>query len=206
MCGRYALHGNPDVIALQFRLKSVPRFKPSYNIAPTAEVLIVRKEGPSLARWQLGGKYHNLRADTVTGKPFWREAYRTRRCLIPASGFYEWRRSGKRSQPYYIHPAQRELFAFAGLYERDTCAVLTTEANETVRRIHDRMPVIISPADYASWLGGADDLLKPSAPGEVEIHPVSEAVNRAALDAPELIAPFPSSISERGTTGELFGD
>ena len=205
MCGRYSLHSNPEVVALQFRLNSVPRFKSSYNIAPAAEVLVVRDDGPAIVRWQLGGKYHNLRADTVTQKPFWSEAYRKRRCLIPANGFYEWRRWGTRSQPYYLRPAQRELFAFAGLYERETCAVLTTEANEAVRRIHDRMPVIIAPQDYEAWLGGADGLLNPSTE-TLEAYPVSEAVNRAALDEPRLIEPVPSGLGQRGATGELFGE
>ena len=188
MCGRYSLHASPQVVALQFGLASVADFQPRYNIAPAATVLVVRRGGAALARWQLGGKYHNLRADSVMRKPFWREAYRERRCLIPASGFYEWQREPGAKQPYYIRPLGEPLFAFAGIWERwrgiESCAIVTTEANDVVRRIHDRMPVIVARDDYAGWLGGGEGLLRPAP---------SEAIAVSAVERP-------------GTTGELFGD
>jgi putative SOS response-associated peptidase YedK len=205
MCGRYSLHAHPDVIKLQFRLSALPALQPRYNIAPAAEVLIVRSEGASLARWQLGGKYHNLRADTVTHKPFWREAYRNRRCLIPASGFYEWQQRGAGKQPYYARPAQGELLAMAGLWEGGTCAVITTDANAAMRAVHDRMPALLAREEYARWLAGEADLLRAAPEDALVIHPVGDAVNRAALDTPALIEPLPSGLQPPGVTGELFG-
>ena len=209
MCGRFALHSHPDIIRLQFGLGAVPAFEPRYNIAPAADVLMVRKDGAALARWQLGGKYHNLRADTVAQKPFWREAYRKRRCLIPASGFYEWQQRAGRKYPYYARPGQGELFAFAGLWElwqdQPTCAVITTEANGVMRAIHDRMPAIVAPGDYSAWLDGAEGLLGPSPDDAVAVYAVGDAVNRATVDSPALIEPLPSAFQRQGATGELFG-
>jgi len=210
MCGRFSLHSHPDIVKLQFGLSCVPAFQARYNIAPATQVLIVRERGAALARWQLGGKYHNLRADTVTQKPFWREAYRARRCLIPASGFYEWQQRAGRKLPHYAKPAQAALFGLAGLWEswqgQDTCAVITTEANGVMRAIHDRMPVIVASKDYAAWLGGAEGLLRPPADDAVSVYPVSDAVNRAAADSPALIEPLPSGFQRQGATGELFGN
>ena len=210
MCGRYSLHSNPDVIALQFGLESVPDFAPRYNIAPAAEVLVVKPEGASIARWGLiprwakdptiGLKLNNARAETLSAKGSFRDAYFRRRCLIPANGFYEWKRAGQLKQPYYIRPANDELFAFAGLWETwqgvDTCTVITTEANITMASIHDRMPVIVSREQYAGWLHGEEGLLRPPAPGAIRCYPVSLDVNRSATESPELIAPLPSEIQK----------
>ena len=210
MCGRYSLHAHPDVVALQFGIASVPAFQPRYNIAPAATVLTVRRDGAAPARWQLGGKYHNLRADTVTRKPFWRDAYRERRCLIPASGFYEWKQEPGHKQPYYVRPAQEALFALAGLWEKwhdlETCAIVTTEANDVMRRIHDRMPVIVARANYAKWLAGEEGLLQRAPNEDIIAYPVSPAVNRAAIDSPSLIEPASLTLERQGTTGQLFGD
>jgi putative SOS response-associated peptidase YedK len=225
MCGRFALHNHPEVVALQFRLAAVPAFAPRYNIAPTADVLVVRNDGPALVRWGLvprwakdpsvGAKMNNARAETVAEKPAFREAYRMRRCLIPASGFFEWKRpygEGKgRRYPYYLRPANAELLGFAGLWETwgdnlQTCAIITTAANETMQPIHDRMPVIVEPQDYERWLAGEEGLLRPAPAGALLAYPVSAAVNRAANDAPEIIEPAPSGAEELGTSGDLFGD
>jgi len=214
MCGRYALHANPQVIALQFGLASMPEVKPRYNIAPTAEVLIVRAgEGATQAafvRWGLvprwasdpaiGAKLNNARAESVAEKPSFREAFRKRRCLIPASGFFEWKPEAGRKQPYYIHPARGELFALAGLWEAwhgpedvlETCAVVTTDANAVMQPIHDRMPVIVAQCDYARWLDcaiGADvrDLLRPCDPDAIRVRRVSRAVNNARNESDRLI-------------------
>ena len=209
MCGRYSLHSHPDVIALQFGLSSVPAFAPRYNIAPAASVLIVRTGGAALARWQLGGKYHNLRADTVTQKPSWRARYRNQRCLVPASGFYEWKPLARGKQPYYIRPARDEVFAFAGLWDAaggaESSAVITTEPNGVVAQIHDRMPVIVAPADYSRWLQGDEDLLRPAPEDSVIAYPVSNAVNSSALDSENLIQPLPSGVEPQGITRDLFG-
>src|SRR5437868_2266420 len=103
MCGRYSLHSHPDVIALQFGLRSLPAFAPRYNIAPSAAILAVRSDGAALLRWN--PKPSNARAETVADKPAFRDAYRKRRCLVPADGFFEWKALGARKQPYYIRPA-----------------------------------------------------------------------------------------------------
>ena len=217
MCGRYALHAHPDVVALQFSLAEPPQFAPRYNIAPSAQVLAVRREKDGQARaaqlrWGLvprwakdpaiGARMNNARAETVAEKPSFRDAFRRRRCLIPASGFYEWQARDGRKVPYYVHPAAGELFAFAGLWERweragealETCAIVTTEANETMRPIHDRMPVIVAPDDYARWLdcedaGDVRDLLRPCDPAQTAARRVSRAVNNARNESERLIEP-----------------
>ena len=203
MCGRYALHAHPEVVALQFGLRSVPEFGPRYNIAPDSQVLIVRDREAALVRWGLvprwakdasiGAKLNNARAETVATKPSFRDAYRKRRCLVPASGFYEWKAEGGRKQPYYVRPARGGLFAFAGLWERwndlETCAIITTEANERMRAIRDRMPVIVALEHYGRWLSGEEDLLKPCPSSEIVACKVNRAVNSARDDSPELIQP-----------------
>jgi putative SOS response-associated peptidase YedK len=203
MCGRFALHANPEVVALQFGLRSVPVLEAHYNIAPASSILIIRNQEAATARWGLvprwakdpsiGAKLNNARAETVAQKPSFRDAYRKRRCLIPASGFYEWKLESGRKQPYYVRPAQGELFAFAGLWERwngfETCAVITTDANETMRAIHDRMPVIVAREDYERWLAGNEGLLRPCPSSTIAIQRVSRAVNSARNDSPDLIRP-----------------
>lgn len=219
MCGRYALHSHPEVIALAFGLSEVPAsIVPRFNIAPTADVLIVRvgpdrARVPALVRWgllprwakdpKLAAKLNNARGETVAEKPSFRDAYRKRRCLLPANGFYEWQRVESRKQPYYVYPAHAELFAFAGLWERwegaggplETCTIVTTDANAPMQSIHDRMPVIVAPEDYARWLDcsaqtDVADLLVPCPADAIRVHAVSTAVNRASNDVPELIAPL----------------
>ena len=206
MCGRYALHSSPEVIRLQFGLRSLPAFPPRYNIAPTAQVLMVRKDGAALARWGIGAKLFNARVETLAMRPAFRDAYRKRRCLIPANGFYEWKALPRGKQPYYVRSARGELFAFAGLWDSDACTIITTDANAALRNLHGRMPAIIAPADYARWLDGADDLLHPAPDDAVFAYPVGDSVSQAALDTPQLIEPADSTIPRRGATGELFGD
>jgi putative SOS response-associated peptidase YedK len=184
MCGRYALHANPDVIALQFGLDSAPEFKRSYNIAPASDVLVVRNKSASLARWSLRGKFVNLRAETVLSR-----FRQSGRCLVPASGFYEWQVQAGRKQPYYFFPKSEPLFGFAALWERDSCTLITTEPNALMRKIHERMPLIVPRQSYSAWLAGDEDLLKNPPDIEMMGHPVSLAVNQAANDAPRLIAP-----------------
>lgn len=207
MCGRYSLHSNPDVVALMFGLSEIPAYQPRYNIAPASQVLIVRQDEAaavaSHARWGLvsrwakdpaiGAKMNNARAETVALKPSFREAYRKRRCLIPANGFYEWKLEGGRKQPYYIYPSGGELFAFAGLWEQwndlPTCAIITTEANEKMAAVHERMPVIVSPAEYSDWLAGGDVPLRPCPGSAIDIRRVTRAVNNARHEDPRLIEP-----------------
>jgi putative SOS response-associated peptidase YedK len=201
MCGRFALHAHPDVVALQFGLDSVPHFAPRYNIAPTLPVLIIRKEGAATVRWGLvphwakepsmGARMNNARAETAAQKPAFRDAYRHRRCLVPASGFYEWRSELGLRQPYYVHPAEGELFAFAGLWEQwrdlQTCAILTTDANAKMAAVHDRMPVILARADYGAWLAGEAVPLAPCPDAAIALRRVSRAVNSARNDHASLI-------------------
>jgi putative SOS response-associated peptidase YedK len=197
MCGRYSLHSNAEAIALQFGLESLPAFAPHYNIAPSADVLIVKRDRASIARWD--AKLKNARAETLAERRAFREAYSSRRCLVPANGFYEWKRSGAK-QPWYIRPADDELFAFAALWEKQpdhqSCTVITTDANPAVASIHERMPVIIAREDYAAWLQGEEGLLRPAPHGALRCYPVSYAVNRAANDSPALIAPLASEIQK----------
>lgn len=184
MCGRYALHASPEVIALQFGLQSVPQFAPRYNIAPAAEIVVVKGNKAQLARWGMRGKFTNLRVETVRAK--FRDSWR---CIVPASGFYEWQARGARKQPYYFYPKAAPLFAFAALWERDTCTLITTGPNRVMDGIHDRMPLILARESYAAWLAGEEDAPATVAPTEMAVHPVSMAVNQAANDAAQLIAP-----------------
>ena len=181
MCGRYALHASPEVVRLQFALDAAFEFAPRYNIAPATDVVVVRGRTASLARWGLRGKFANLRAETVLTR------FRTTgRCIVPASGFYEWQARAGRKQPYYFLPKGEPLLGFAALWERDTCSLITTDAIGVVREIHDRMPVILAKQHYAAWLAGAPDVPPNAA---LECHPVSMAVNTAANDSPRLIEP-----------------
>lgn len=223
MCGRYSLHSNPEVIALYFKLGLLPELKPRYNITPASEVLVVRQDREhgrtaGLFRWGLipgwakdpaiGNKLANARAETVAEKPSFRSAFKRGRCLIPASGFYEWKAVAGRKQPYYVHPAGAELFAFAGLTERwngpdgpvHSCAIITTEANELMRGIHDRMPVILEPGDHDAWLDPANQatdrlktLLRPCPAEMMAAHPVSTRVNTPRNDEPALLEPLESA-------------
>jgi len=182
MCGRYSLHAHPDVVRLQFGLDSVPDFQPHYNIAPQTEVLCIRKNLATFARWGLRGKFVNLRAETATSK------FRASgRCLVPASGFYEWQSTAGRRQPYYFFAAEDPLLGFAALWERDSCTLITTDAEGAVRKVHDRMPLIVAKEDYAAWLSGEKNVLEKKT--ELRSHPVSLAVNTAANDSPRLIEP-----------------
>jgi putative SOS response-associated peptidase YedK len=167
MCGRFALFASGEEVAQRFQLSETPLFDPRYNIAPTQTVPAVRAgDGGrylSLLRWglipswssdpKIAYKLTNARSETAASKPSFRSAFKQRRCLIPASAFYEWQKvSAKIKQPYCIRPRDGGLFAFAGLWERwndpagetvESCTILTTEANELMRPLHDRMPVIL---------------------------------------------------------------
>jgi len=184
MCGRYALHANPEVVALQFGLDSLPEFQPSYNIAPAADVLVVREQRGSLARWGMRGRFVNLRAETVLAR-----FRQSGRCLVPASGFYEWKSEGRRKLPYYFRPRTDPLLAFAALWERDAFTLITTEPDETVGKVHDRMPLIVPRANYSAWLAGEERLLQEPPGFDLIAHPVGTAVNQAANDSAALIEP-----------------
>ncbi len=172
MCGRYELHSNPAAIALAFGLEHAPSIRPRYNVAPMQEVPIVRVSASGVrefvpVRWGLvprwakdpsiGNRMINARGETVATKPAFRTAFRRHRCLVPANGFYEWRLGARWAQAAAVAGDEgRRTFGFAGLYERwlgpdgqplDSCTILTTGANELIAQLHDRMPVILAPAD-----------------------------------------------------------
>jgi putative SOS response-associated peptidase YedK len=210
MCGRYALHAHPDVVALQFGLVAAPQLRSRYNIAPTQEAPVVRNDALqactlALLRWGLipswakdpgmGARMINARAETVVEKPAFRSAFRHRRCLVPADGYYEWKVEGGRKQPYLLQLESGEPFAMAGLWESwrspegdviETYAIITTEAAGTARQVHDRMPVILATSDYGSWLGGPEPgaLLRPWSGSDFSVRQASLRVNSPRNDDP----------------------
>lgn len=227
MCGRFAQYANPEILAHHFRLETTAvDAQPRYNVAPTQPVLAVRltedqqhRECVNL-RWGLvpfwskgpDNRYSmiNARAETVASKPAYRAAFAQRRCLIPADAFYEWQAGKDGKQPYAIRRKDRTPFAMAALFEHwqgddgsviDSCTILVTDANTLLAPIHDRMPVILDPADYGTWLGTRrpdqetdktllQSLLKPADPSGWEADPISRAVNSPANDSPELLEPL----------------
>jgi putative SOS response-associated peptidase YedK len=224
MCGRFTLSAPPDQLAQLFDLTTEPILAPRYNIAPTQPVAIVRinPQGKSrewaLTLWGLvpswakdpniGVQMINARAETVREKPSFRSAFKRRRCLVPASGFYEWQRQEKGKQPFFITSRNGLPFAIGGLWESwsggdggqlETCTLLTTDPNELMEPIHNRMPLILAPADYAQWLGsGGDDspqtldqlqhLLRPYPSTEMTAYAVSTYVNNARHEGAQCIA------------------
>jgi putative SOS response-associated peptidase YedK len=217
MCGRYELHSQPAAIALAFGLPWPPDVAPRYNIAPMQQVPVVRVNAPGerelvQVRWGLvprfasdpsiGARMINARAETVATRGAFRHALARRRCLVPADGFYEWQVLAAGKQPVHVARRDGAPFGMAGLYERwrspdgevlDTCTILTTRANALLRPVHDRMPVIIAPADYARWLDASrqdiDDLLAPAPDEALRAQPVSTRVNAVRNDDAALIEP-----------------
>ena len=219
MCGRITLTAEPRIIATQFGVATVPDLKPRYNISPSQPVatILARESGAQrilkMMRWGLipswakdatiGNKMINARSETVTRKPAFRDAFRRRRCLIAADGFYEWARTGKRSQPYYFQLASRQPFGLAGLWERwrgpdgediESCTILTTGANALMAPIHQRMPVILAPDAYEEWLQTPAERAKelvaslgPCPDDWLRVHPVDPMVNRPDCDTPACI-------------------
>lgn len=217
MCGRFAQKSPANKIKKQFKVEEVPPLVERYNVAPTQSVLVVREPGERetaflkwglVPRWakdpSIGNKLINARAETVTEKPSFREAFSRRRCLIPMEGFFEWSRRGDRKRPFYFHMKDGEPFAVAGLWEvwegvgglLETCTLLTTEANEILAPYHDRMPVILRPEDYDLWLD-ADvrrsesllSLLRPYSGEAMSTYAVSPAVNSPSNDSARCVEP-----------------
>lgn len=221
MCGRFARKSDPKRLAKEFKVAEAPEVEPSYNVAPTHNILAVRQGGDgremTLLKWGLvpswakdaaiGAKLINARSETIEEKPSFRDAFRRRRCIIPADGFYEWKREGGGKQPYFFRLKDERPFGFAGLWDRwegeggqviNSCTILTTEANGVLRPVHDRMPVILHPEDYETWLEAGErertllrELLRPYPEGEMTGHPVSPAVNGTRGRGPELISEAP---------------
>jgi putative SOS response-associated peptidase YedK len=221
MCGRYELHTHPAAVALALGLKFPPEITPRYNIAPTQQVPIVRlRDGErelSQVRWgfvpfwakdmAIGSRMINARSETIATAPAFRSAFKKMRCLIPASGFYEWlKREDGTKQPMHIGMKDGGPFAMAGLWSRwgpkdgeqlETCTIITGEPNELCEPFHDRMPVILAPADYHRWLDveqpGAEDLLRPYSAAGMTAYPVSTRVNSPKNDDAAIIEPFVGS-------------
>jgi putative SOS response-associated peptidase YedK len=224
MCGRFLNKLPVEEIARIFRTTNpLPNYPARYNIAPTTPVLTVRfnpetkERSLDPLRWGLvpyfvkdlsfGNRCINARAETAATSPAFRAAFKTRRCIIPASGFYEWKRAPEGKVPYAIVPADEPLFAFAGLWEnwRDkahgesaewvrTCAIITGEPNELVRPIHDRMPVILPESVWSKWLGEEpikkielQAMLKPFPADRMRAYPISTRINSVKNEGPELI-------------------
>lgn len=222
MCGRFALKAPPAEIMRHFGVDAVPELAPRFNIAPTQQILIIRhpwqqpearleavqvKWGllPSWAKDEsMAEKLINARAESVAEKPAFRSAFRRARCLIPADGFYEWEATPSGKQPWFLRLKSQELLAFAGLWEHwqhsdgtelQTATIITTDANEVARPVHERMPVILPPADYAAWLGAKttmDDLkalLKPLPAELMERYRVSRRMSNARNEGAECMQP-----------------
>ena len=227
MCGRFTQHMTWRELHERMDLIGTPlNLRPRFNVAPSQDVAAVRAndDGRRLAmlRWGLipawaknpaiGHRLINARSETAAEKPSFRTAFRHRRCLIPANGFYEWQRRGTIRQPWLFALRDPTPFAFAGLWERwrvpagaaltgslaehspgdtvETCTILTTTANETVAPVHGRMPVILPPESYGPWLADEDVPLAPYPADRMTAHPVNTLVNRPANDDPRCVEPI----------------
>ena len=226
MCGRFTQRFSWREVHAFLHLGDAPaaNLRPRYNLAPSQNAAAVRNDGGgrrlSMLRWGLipawakdpgiGNKLINARSETAAMKPSFRAAFSKRRCLVPADGFYEWRREGSVRQPWLIAPRDGGLMAFAGLWERwwvpegamlrgslserrpgdavETFTILTTEANATMRALHHRMPVILSPEEFEPWLTGENVRLGSVAEDLLVMHRVSRRVNNARDDDPECAA------------------
>ena len=212
MCGRFALDAPKEELLNQFNLKAVLDLEPRYNIAPSQQAPIIRiasglSNRMTLCRWglipswskdeKIGYKLINARSETVHEKPSFKASFKQRRCLVPATGFFEWKAAGDRKLPYYITMKGNRLFAMAGLWDMwkspegiiiESFTILTTEANGIVNKIHDRMPVIIQPDQYGLWLApsepsAASQFFRPFSPFKMTAWPVSGMVNNPRNDA-----------------------
>jgi putative SOS response-associated peptidase YedK len=220
MCGRASLTASPEEIEEAFGLSGAPAVSPRYNIAPSEPMLVVRsgeagRRESALLRWGLvrpGSEYAkapiNLPLERAA-KGAMRATLRDRRCIVPLTGFYEWKRAGKAKQPFNVKRKDGKVFGVAGLWDRleggdadplESCLVLTTEANGVVRPIHERMPVILDPTSYLDWLDGST-VTTSQLLGNLQVlpeellvsYPVSPLVNRAGVEDPRCLDPAPSA-------------
>jgi putative SOS response-associated peptidase YedK len=217
MCGRFTLTTPADEIALLLGISHSFSTTQRYNIAPTQNILIARHNEENhrelaMLRWGLIPAFVkdpkkvvnpiNARSESVKEKPFFREAFRKRRCLIPVDGYYEWQALGKLKQPYLMRLENKALFFLAGIWEAwissegeviETAAMLTTSANDIISKVHDRMPVILKPENFSAWLNDTQDidsllpLLAAYESADMEVYPVSTKVNSGRNENPECI-------------------
>jgi putative SOS response-associated peptidase YedK len=218
MCGRFTLRSSPERIKREFQLQEEPIVEARFNIAPTQSILAVREiedeREATLLKWGLipswakddlmSARLINARSETVAEKPAFREAFKRSRCIIPADGFYEWKREGAGKQPFFFSLRDGRVFGFAGLWDRwrgpdggviESCTILTTEANEVLKEVHDRMPVILHPETYDQWLDddvraveSLKELLGPYPASQMTAYPVSAQVNSPRSQGEDLIA------------------
>lgn len=223
MCGRIAAYTPPNKVALaldagiRVRAEPEPEWRPSYNVPPARRILAVRidKEGARslgqfgwglIPHWakdpKIGSRAFNARADTVAQKPMFRSAFRSKRCLVPVDGFYEWKREGADKRPYFFTRADENLTVFAGIWEfweREghglwTCSIITTDASPDMEDVHNRMPVILERESWTEWLSPVNqateltELLVPARGRTLEMRPVDRAVGSVRNDRPELLA------------------
>lgn len=209
MCGRFSIISNSKSIEEHFNLVRSSEYIKSYNVYPSSNIPVVRLEDGDrvlaylhwglVPHWAKDTKLKpiNAKAETVDSKPFFRSAFKKSRCLIPANGFYEWKKTNKQKQPFYFKLKDAELMAFAGLWDHwehdgdtiESCTIITTEANDVMKPVHDRMPVILDPEVYDTWLQeGGKTLLQPYT-GEMLSYPVSTAVNNPKHNGKDLIEP-----------------
>lgn len=225
MCGRYAFFAPADALRRWFDLPQAPELPARYNIAPTQDVPVLRETAPgrrevALLRWGLvpswagdpsiGQRMINARAETLAERPAYRGAFRSRRCAVLASGWYEWQPTAAGKQPFFLRHRDGEPLAFAGLWERwvdrasgeavQSCTIVTTAPPAALAAIHDRMPALLSRDALGTWLDpqradvtGLGALLAAGAAGEIEAYPVSRAVNDARHDGPQLIERLPAA-------------
>jgi putative SOS response-associated peptidase YedK len=218
MCGRFTLVSPYVAVTERFHAAAPPDLRPRYNIAPGQEVLCVIRDGANRIeplRWGLipswakdpaiGNRMINARAETVAERPSFRRAFAKHRCLVVADGFYEWRKVGKTKVPVYIFLKSKKPFGFAGLYENwkspdgkeiRTCSIITTDSNDLVRPIHDRMPVILHEDEEDRWLDPGENsrerlqvLLQPYPSEEMDAYEVTTVVNNIRHDTPDCITP-----------------
>jgi putative SOS response-associated peptidase YedK len=219
MCGRYSLATPAQLVAEHFGLTEVPELSPRYNIAPTQSIATVRRSPDrgapvlELRRWglipswakdpEIGSRMINARVETAAEKPAFRAAFRRRRCLVPADGFFEWKPHPKRRKPHHVRLVDGGLLGLAGLFEAwkspegetiESCTLLTTAANAGLSALHDRMPIIVDPEHYQRWLDpdlqDPDSILPLTQPGvadRLRFHPVSLRVNNPRNDDPSCV-------------------
>lgn len=215
MCDRFTLNIPPEVLVKIFELTEFPQYEPRYNIAPSQKIASIRRIGDrnklAFLKWDLIPSWSadascvrvDARSEAIHDKPEFEHAVKYNRCIIPASGFYEWLPGEYHNQPYYIRFSTSGLMAFAGLWERwktvdgselESCCILTTAANEIMKPIHDRMPVILSPEDYGRWLNpdlqDTNELKRlylPFPADHMVAHPVPELVNNPRFDSASCI-------------------
>jgi len=227
MCGRYTLKTPVERLSEKFQFQQIIPLKPRYNIAPSQSVAVVRllpddtDRKLAMLRWGLLPAWVkdptkvqqpiNAKAETAAEKPMFRDAFKRRRCLVPADGFYEWKQEGERKQPVYIRMKDGEPFAIAGLWEHwegedgqviESCTLLTTEPNDLLAPIHNRMPVILDPKNYELWLDPdvlepdkLRPLLHPNPSEPITYYSVNLRVNNPKYDDPLCLEPLPPEIT-----------